>query len=146
MMQVLVDTCIWSLALRRQAMHLSADQSLLRDELFDLAQDGRAQCIGPIRQEILSGIREASQFERLRQALRAFSDEPLTTSDYEIAAKLGNRCRAARVAGSSIDFLLCAVATERNWPIFTVDEDFRRYSTIIPIKLHLPNDSNVPTP
>jgi predicted nucleic acid-binding protein len=141
MMQVLVDTCIWSLAFRRQAMHLTVDQSLLRDELLDLAQDGRAQCIGPIRQEILSGIREASQFERLRQALRAFPDEPLTTSDYETAAKLGNRCRAAGVAGSAIDFLLCAVATGRSWPIFTVDEDFRRYAAIIPIKFHLPNQS-----
>jgi predicted nucleic acid-binding protein len=141
MMQVLVDRCIWSLAFRRPAKHLSADQRLLRDELLDLAQDGRAQCIGPIRQEILSGIRDGAQFERLRRALRAFPDEPLTTSDYETAARLGNRCREAGIAGSAIDYLLCAVATERNWPIFTVDEDFRRYAKIIPIKLHLPNQS-----
>jgi predicted nucleic acid-binding protein len=141
MMQVLVDTCIWSLAFRRQSTHLSGYQTLLRDELRDIAQDGRAQCIGPIRQEILSGIRDVAQFERLRVALRAFPDEPLTMPDYETAAKFANRCRAAGVSGSAIDYLLCAVATERNWPIFTIDEDFRRYAAIIPIKLYLPNQS-----
>jgi predicted nucleic acid-binding protein len=135
-MQVLVDTCIWSLALRRQSKHLNPGETLLREELRVIIDEGRAQLIGPIRQEILSGIREGVQFERLRENLRAFSDEPLTVWDYELAAKLSNQCRTAGVAGSAVDFLLCAVATDRKWPIFTCDEDFKSYRKIFPIGLH----------
>ena len=71
-MQVLVDTCIWSLALRLQTRHLNASEALLREELGNIVEEGRAQLIGPIRQELLSGIREAAQFERLREHLRGF--------------------------------------------------------------------------
>lgn len=136
--QVLVDTCIWSLALRRQAKHLSSSEVLLREELTNIVEEGRAQLIGPVRQELLSGIRDAVQFERLREHLRAFPDEPLTTPDYELAARLSNQCRAAGIAGSAVDFLICAAATERNWPIFTCDEDFRVYGEIFPVALFTP--------
>jgi hypothetical protein len=136
--QVLVDTCIWSLALRRQVRRLSASEAFLRQELGDLVQEGRAQLIGPIRQELLSGIREIAQFERLREHLRAFPDEALTVPDYELAARLRNRCMASGIAGSAVDFLICAVATERNWPIFTCDEDFKVYGRAFPIRLFAP--------
>jgi predicted nucleic acid-binding protein len=136
--QVLVDTCIWSLALRRQARHLSSSEALLREELGNIVEEGRAQLIGPIRQELLSGIREVVQFERLREHLRAFPDEPLTVPDYELAARLSNQCRASGITGSAVDLLICAVATERNWPIFTCDEDFKLYGRAFPIGLLTP--------
>jgi predicted nucleic acid-binding protein len=94
--------------------------------------------MGPIRQEILSGVREASQYERLRENLRAFPDESLTVSDYELAAKFSNRCRSAGIAGSSVDFLICAVASSRKWAIFTFDSDFEAYRRILGIALHHP--------
>jgi predicted nucleic acid-binding protein len=136
--KVLVDTCIWSLALRRQARHLNAGEALLREELGNIIEEGRAQLIGPIRQELLSGIRDEAQSERLREHLRAFPDEPLTVQDYELAARLSNQCRAAGIAGSAVDFQICAVATERNWPIFTCDEDFKVYGRTFPLGLFTP--------
>ena len=66
--------------------------------------------LGPIRQEILSRIRNEAQYGGLRDIPRWFSDEPL--------AKLSNQCRASGIVGSRVDFLLCAVATGRNCPIF----------------------------
>ena len=140
-MQVLVDTCVWSLALRRQAKHLSAGESLLRRELSRIIEEGRAQLIGPIRQELLSGIREASQFDRVCQQLRAFPDEPITVSDYERAATLSNQCRAVGIAGAAVDFLLCAIATERSWPIFTSDGDFKLYGRVVPLRFFVPRES-----
>jgi predicted nucleic acid-binding protein len=137
-MIVLVDTPIWSLALRRAHDILNEEQEALRRELAELIGEGRVRLLGPIRQEILSGIREAAQFERLREHLRAFPDEFLITDDYEQAALCRNRCRRAGIAGSTIDFLLCAAAMRRKWLIFTTDQDFGRYAKQLPVRLHEP--------
>jgi predicted nucleic acid-binding protein len=81
-MRVLVDTSIWSLALRRGT---SKEHELVR-ELLDLIRDVRVQIIGPIHQELLSGVKSQKQFETLKSYLSAFPDLPLETSDYEKAA------------------------------------------------------------
>ncbi len=135
-MQVLVDTNIWSLALRRHKSHLNEAESERVAALRDLTQSGRARIIGPIRQELLSGIRELAQFETVRDALRAFPDEVLTPSDYEQAAYWSNECRRRGVAGSGVDFLICSVAVARGWQIFTTDADFRIYAKVISIHFH----------
>lgn len=137
-MKVLVDTSVWSLALRRAPKSLSPAEQALRDELAELIREDRALLVGPVRQELLSGFRDDTQFQHLREFLRAFDDVILETWDYEEAAQACNLCRAAGVAGSSVDFLICAVAIARNWPVFTSDRDFLRYSRHLPLKLHAP--------
>jgi len=132
---VLIDTNIWSLALRRHKSHLSESESERVGALRELIREGRARIIGPIRQELLSGIRDLAQFERLRDELRAFPDEVLAPSDYEQAAHWSNECRRRGIAGSGVDFLMCSVAVVRGWQIFTTDSDFRAYSKIVPIQL-----------
>jgi predicted nucleic acid-binding protein len=134
--QVLVDTNIWSLALRRHKSHLNEDEGERVAALRDLTQGGRARIIGPIRQELLSGIREPAQFERVRDGLRSFPDELLDPSDYEQAARWSNECRSRGVAGSGVDFLICSVAIARGWQIFTSDADFRVYAKTVPIHFH----------
>jgi predicted nucleic acid-binding protein len=132
---VLVDTSVWFLALRRRSADLSPEQERLRLELSELIREGRAQPFGPIRQELLSGIREESQYRRLREHLCAFDDVKLSTGDYERAAALSNHCRTQGVSGSPTDFLICAVAIRLQWPVLTMDSDFRVYARHIPIKL-----------
>ncbi|HLX85477.1 MAG TPA: PIN domain-containing protein [Terriglobales bacterium] len=134
-MMVLVDTPVWSLALRRRPEHLGAAQQNLTQTLAALIQEGRAQIMGPVRQELLSGIREESQFKKIRESLRAFRDPVLETADFEEAAQMSNRCRSHGVAGSAIDFLICAVAHRREWAIFTTDLDFREYASVLPLRL-----------
>ena len=94
--------------------------------------------VGPIRQELLSGVREGAVFNRLRERLRDFDDEPLTTEDFEVAAQAHNACRKAGVAGSAMDFLICAVAQQRQIAVFTTDKDFERYASVLPIRLYEP--------
>ncbi len=130
-MKVLVDTSVWSLAFRRRVPAHAAV-----DELRRLIGAGRATLVGPIRQEILSGIREQAVFEQLRDQLRAFPDEPITSADYEQAAEYFNACRAKGLQGSNTDFLLCAVSVRHRLPILTTDDDFARYGKVIPIALH----------
>jgi predicted nucleic acid-binding protein len=135
-MMVLVDTSIWSLALRRKPEHLSAPERRLTEALAELIREGRVQLVGPVRQELLSGIREEAQFRRLRDYLRAFPEQSLGEEDYEEAAHMNNRCRNRGVAGSAIDFLICAAAQRRGWSIFTTDRDFQNYAEILPLRLH----------
>ena len=135
-MTVLVDTPIWSLALRRKADDLSGREQALTQALAELIRDGRAQLIGVIRQELLSGIRESERFVKLRDYLRAFEEPALDILDYEEAAHMHNQCRARGVAGSAIDFLICAVAHRRDWQVFTTDRDFGRYAKVLPVKLY----------
>jgi len=132
-MKVLIDTSVWSLALRRRPR--VENEEVVR-ELAALVDDGRVVMIGPVRQELLSGLRERAQFERLREHLRAFRDLELTSDDYEEAALAYNRCRSNGIQGSNTDFLICAVAIRRELSIFTTDEDFGAYSKLLPIALH----------
>jgi len=131
-MKVLVDTSVWSLVLRRR----KPKSNPIAVELENLIADLSVQIIGPIRQEILSGIREESQFKKLRESLQEFPDLPLTTFHYEQAAEFFNLCRAKGIQGSNTDFLICSVEVKQDIPIFTTDQDFSLYQTQLPIKLH----------
>ncbi len=135
-MNVLIDTSVWSLALRRKNESLSTNERFLVAELSELIREGRARMIGLVRQELLSGIKATEQYEKLRLHLRSFPDEVVDTSDYEEAAKAGNRCRAKGVVVSIVDILLCAVANKRLWTIFTTDPDFSNYAKVLPLRIH----------
>jgi predicted nucleic acid-binding protein len=133
---VLVDTPVWSLALRRRSADLNAREQRLARALAELVREGRAQIAGVVRQELLSGIREAERFEKLREYLRAFDDPRLAAADYEEAARMHKQCHTRGIAGSAIDFLICAVAARRGWQVFTTDRDFERYARVLAVGLY----------
>jgi len=135
-MNVLVDTPVWSLALRRKPADLNARERVLTGVLAELIREGRVQMMGAIRQELLSGIREEERFHKLRNYLRAFDEPGVEIRDYEEAARMHNLCRARGIAGSAIDFLICAVAQRHDWHILTTDRDFERYGRVLGLKLY----------
>jgi len=137
-MKVLVDTPVWSIFLRRQGKQLSPEQAKIKAELGELIQEGLVHIIGPIRQELLSGIREEVQYRTLRDRLRAFDDVLLMTADFEEAARASNYCRGRGISGSATDFLICAAANRRSWRVFTTDRDFSRYARHLALRLHTP--------
>lgn len=128
---VLVDTTVWSLGLRRGEANPAH-----ADELRRLILASRVRIIGPIRQEILSGIKLPTQFRLLKERLSAFSDVPLTTGHFEDAAELANACRAKGIQGSHTDFLICAVAKREKFAVFTTDHDFEHYARVIGLAFH----------
>lgn len=131
-MKVLVDTSVWSLALRRK----KSTNLDLTNELKNLIDDARVQLIGPIRQELLSGIKSSSQFKKLKMYLSAFSDLKLDEESYEMAAEFYNKSREKGIQGSNTDFLICAVSNLFDLPIFTTDKDFLLYKKHLPIMLY----------
>jgi predicted nucleic acid-binding protein len=132
-MKVLVDTPIWSLVLRRK---IRPERVSFESDLASLVVDGRVAIIGPIRQELLSGIREQAHYDRLRDHLLAFPDAEILQDDYEAAASFHHLCRSKGVQGSNTDFLICAVAARSGFPIFTTDIDFTLFAKILPIVLY----------
>jgi predicted nucleic acid-binding protein len=125
---------VWSLALRRK----SGNDHPAALELRKLVEDGRAALLGPIRQELLSGVREPQQFDELRSTLRGFPDVELTFQDFEDAARFFNLCQGKGVQGSNTDFLICAAAIRRKMQILTTDKDFTHFASNLPIVLHEP--------
>lgn len=139
-MKVLVDTSIWSLALRRDA-HPGAREAPEVSELRRLILARQAVIIGPIRQELLCGVRDRTQFKQLETHLAAFPDLELSTEDYVVAAQFYNLCRAKGIQGSNTDFLICASAVRREFAVFTTDCDFRHFAKFVPVLLHEPSAS-----
>lgn len=138
-MKVLIDTSIWSLALRREKA-LSRGERVLIAELNELINEVRVAIIGPILQELLSGISNDEQFRILKEKLRPFEDLVLTQTDYERAAEFYNVCRKAGIQGFQIDFLICSVSVGNEVPIFTSDKDFLYYKKQLPISLYQPRN------
>lgn len=133
MNNVLIDTSVWSMALRKNKK--SQEKSKIEQKLIELIEQHRVSIIGPIRQEILSGISNELEFERLKNFLEAFPDLVLETSIYERAADMYHLCRRKGIQGSHIDFLICAVSEFFHLSIFTLDKDFIHYSKYISLIL-----------
>ena len=131
-MKVIVDTSVWSLALRRNKVQ----ENKYVEELEELIKEVRVQLIGPVRQELLNGIRSEKQFRVLKKHLRAFKNLDIETEDYELASEYFNKARKDGIQGSNTDFLLCAISTRLRMPIFTTDKDFLNFQSVLPIELH----------
>ncbi|POZ53864.1 type II toxin-antitoxin system VapC family toxin [Methylovulum psychrotolerans] len=129
---VLVDTPIWSYAFRSN----NADFENYIESFKRLIIERRVALIGAIRQEILSGYSDLNKFEALKNKLSGFENVRVIDADYIQAAMFANICRKNGVQGSSVDFLICAVAVRLQMQIYTTDKDFYNYQKHLPIKLY----------
>jgi hypothetical protein len=134
-MKVIVDTSVWSLALRRHNQDLSLQEQKIVTRLTEIISENRVVMLGPVRQEILSGIVQESQFQQLKNTLSAFTDLDIKTADYEFAAELFNTCRGKGITATHTDLLICALAKKYSFAVFTTDQDFFRLQEIIGFEL-----------
>lgn len=132
-MNVIVDTDVWSEAFRKKG-----EPSDYVRELISLVEEGRVQLIGPIRQEILCGIRSSERFAQICKRLDAFPDRPIDSSIYVMAAQFFNLCRSRGIQGSHTDFLICACSVKWRLPILSKDQDYFSYKELLPIELLAP--------
>lgn len=134
-MNVLVDNSVWVTALgKSHGQTNAADQSTA--ELSKLIGDGRVVMIGPIRQAILSGLKNDQQFQAVAEKLAAFPDLPVHRSTYELAAELCNQCRRAGIPGEHQDFLITAAAVENDIALYTRRPQFTQYARYSLLKLY----------
>ncbi len=128
---VIVDSDVWSEAFRKKG---KKSKEVIR--LQELIEEDEVLVIGSIRQEVLSGIKDGSRFEEIKEAMRAFPNQGINDSVFELAASFFNLCRSKGIQGSHTDFLISACAVSWKAEILSKDKDFQRYSKYIPIELY----------
>ncbi len=122
-MNLLVDTSVWSLALRRDAPQAAPEVDVLTDAL----RAGRSiVTTGLILQELLQGFAGPRARDRI---VTRFAALPLVIPDrrdHIEAAGLRNSCRRAGLQLGTIDALLAQLCIHYGLELLTTDQDFHR--------------------
>ena len=130
-MSVLVDTSVWSLALRRDRPHPVREIEALRASI----ERGDVCLLGVILQEVLQGFPSTDRSRRLVEHLAPFPLLALHRGDYVYAAEIRSRCRFKGLAISSIDAQIAAAAINHRCALLTVDRDFAGIARHFPLRL-----------
>lgn len=123
-MNIVVDTSVWSLVLRRGRVD-EADRWV--KTFRSCVEIGHyIFLLGPILQELLTGVKTSRDFNRVLKALRPFPLLPLERETFVLAAQISSHCRRRGVQASHIDYLIAAACVENACPLLTADRDFTR--------------------
>jgi len=128
---ILVDTSVWSLALRRDRVPASREVGALSAAI----ERGDACLTGAILQEVLQGFPDVSRTRRLVDYLAPFPLLALDRADYVYAAEIRNRCRVKGVALTTIDAQIAAAAIDHKCALLTTDRDFDAVARHFPLRL-----------
>lgn len=131
-MNLVVDTSVWSLFLRRKDH--DRHHPLVRSLRSHLEQQDGIFLVGPILQEILDGIRHEEQFRKLLNYFSVFPLLEMERQDYVEASRLRNHCRSKGIQAGPVDFLIAVACIRRNYPLLTNDGDFEKiaeYSKLV---------------
>ena len=130
-MSVLVDTSVWSIALRRDRPEASREIEALRAAV----ERGEVCLLGVILQEVLQGFPSSDRTRRLVERLSPFPVLSLHRGDYIYAAEIRNRCRFKGLTISTIDAQIAAAAINHRCSLLTVDRDFAGVARHFPLRL-----------
>ncbi|MDR1849738.1 MAG: PIN domain-containing protein [Zoogloeaceae bacterium] len=131
-MTLLVDTSVWSLALRRDAQASEPEVQYLKDALFGSEV---VVTTGLILQELLQGF---SGSRAQAQIVERFSALPLLLPDRDDhinAAILRNACRRAGVQIGTVDALLAQLCIRHEMMLLTTDKDFTYAAKHCPLRI-----------
>ena len=131
-MTLLVDTSVWSLALRRDGPVGNPEVQALQDAL---AGADAVVTTGLVLQELLqgfSGPRAAAAIIERFQALPLLAPD---RTDHVAAAEVRNACRRAGVQIGTIDALLIQLCGRHELTLLSADQDFLHAARHVPFKL-----------
>lgn len=123
-MNLVVDTSVWSLVLRRP--RVNENDSHVRAFRWHLESGDGLFVVGNILQELLDGLRSTKQFDRLLTLMDPYPLLDLDRQTYVAAARLQSVCRSKGVNAGPIDFLIAAACSQHGFPLLTADKDFVR--------------------
>jgi predicted nucleic acid-binding protein len=127
-----VDTSVWSLAFRRDALSDAPEVRVLRHAL---ESDETIVTTGLILQELLQGFAGPRASKNI---IDRFTALPLLTPDRQDhidAAELRNRCRRGGVQIGTIDALLAQLCIRHELTLLTTDKDFVQAAAHCPLRV-----------
>jgi predicted nucleic acid-binding protein len=125
-LSVLVDTSVWSLALRRDSPPPLPEV----DELRRALEGGAVYSTGLILQELLQGFPKTSARTKI---VKHFAALPLLVpdrDDHVEAAELRNTCRRKGIQIGTIDALLAELCIRHKLTLLTTDKDFHNLAKV----------------
>ena len=131
-MTLLVDTSVWSLALRRDASASEPEVHALKDAL--LGADV-VVTTGLVLQELLQGFAGPKARAQIIERFVALPLLQPDRDDHVAAAELRNTCRRAGVQVGTIDALLAQLCIRHELTLLTTDKDFVLASTHCALRL-----------
>ena len=134
-MTLLVDTSVWSLALRRDGSMSAPEVRVLHDAL---AGSDAVVTTGLVLQELLQGF---SGPRAAAAIIERFAALPLIApdrTDHVAAAEVRNVCRRAGVQLGTIDALLIQLCGRHELTLLSTDNDFVHAARHVPFELWRP--------
>ena len=120
-MPLLVDTSVWSLALRRDATASEPEVHALKDALQG---DDVVVTTGLVLQELLQGFSGAKAQAQIVERFKALPLIQPDREDHIAAANVRNACRRAGIQFGTVDALLAQLCIRHDLTLLTTDKDF----------------------
>ncbi|PJZ43738.1 type II toxin-antitoxin system VapC family toxin [Leptospira brenneri] len=131
-MNLLIDTSVWSEALRRKNKSVNSEDTFL----FQIIKNEEEIFLtGIILQEILTGIKNQKLFDDINNHLRFFNFINPTNKDHVLAAQLRNDLAKKGLTVASIDVLIAQMAITHNLTLATYDSDFEKIAQNSKLKI-----------
>jgi predicted nucleic acid-binding protein len=131
-MTLLVDTSVWSLALRRDSTAkipevLALEQALVESE--------EIVTTGLVLQELLQGFIGPRDHKKIMEHFVSLPFLVPGRTEYVAAAQLRNQCRRAGLQIGTIDALLAQLCIRHNLTLLTTDNDFSQAAKHVPLRV-----------
>jgi predicted nucleic acid-binding protein len=133
---LLVDTSVWSLAMRRDS-----GSELLQVRQLRAALDGSDSVVttGLVLQELLQGFNGAKAAASIVERFQSLPLLQPDRRDHVAAAEIRNQCRRNGVQIGTIDSLLIQLCGRYDLTLLTTDQDFTFAADHVPFKLWAPH-------
>ena len=129
-MNLLVDTSVWSLVLRRDAPAGVPEAEFLRAAL---ARGDSIVTTGLVLQEILQGVAGAKMRTAIQERFAALPFLVPDRSDHIRAADLHGAARRKGIQVGTVDALLAALCLRHDLTMLSTDADFKDLRKVAPL-------------
>jgi len=129
---LLVDTSVWSLALRRDTAATEPEVATLKDAL---AGSDVVVTTGLVLQELLQGFVGPKAKAQIIESFAALALVQPDREDHVAAAELRNACRSAGVQLGTVDAVIAQLCVRHGLMLLTTDRDFAHAAKHSKLKL-----------